>query len=764
MNELVNRAITAIKSGDKASGKQLLMQALQVDRNDVNAWLWMSATVESDEQRRRCLEEVLRIQPGHPQATAALARLDPARATPPQAAVPSSGGTERSARPSASPAQPTGAGQTPNFTAPFTPSATSAPTAATGPLAVASEMKNSVKRPGTEERPAANFSNVSASQAISTPVEPSSLPAGVPAAPPRARRGYAWYEIWMSILLSPSEKSFQFILTDPKLSLDRGLLWIFFVSLIQYLVVFGLVGLVWAPIVRDASAEAGLPLDLDAWLRTRAQDNSVKKYAGVYNAALELPQIQAKLKKPPVELNNVKWLLCETGNENLSGEKLEVARLAMETGGSSPQKVAKIIKSVYGDDYARINSSVLGDRLNLSSGLLHAAEARNEKKELGKEVMGNLQARLDQVKDHVLDDLQVREDTGHTVEQRQTGQGLVHAQVYRLVSFYKGRSAAHKKMVGLVHKPIAFEDRDYDIISKDFRISREDAEALVRKLKDCFDADGGFKKSAFGEAIAHFRQYESKIFGFLWHHMKDAILPKDRVAFLNALQTLTARMHQPKRALKVLLEDICGDPEKILFSDNKAVMLANLIVHRPDKALADYEITPEEVILNRRNLDPEAVQYAAWRIDKDKEQFLTKVQSMHKKLSESLSLKPLATRIPTPIMLNLERELYIFLALVNCETGKSVLRSAIHEYGDPSAAIYHLKESERHLPALLQNLRIVLRGLGVTGGTGDFNALEAVKEREETFQRLKNDKQYRAQARLITEWVDEAIKLIKFHQ
>jgi hypothetical protein len=40
--------------------------------------------------------------------------------------------------------------------------------------------------------------------------------------------------------------------------------------------------------------------------------------------------------------------------------------------------------------------------------------------------------------------------------------------------------------------------------------------------------------------------------------------------------------------------------------------------------------------------------------------------------------------------------------------------------------------------------------------------LEAVKGHNEDFQRLKNNRQFRAQARLVTEWADEAIKIIKF--
>jgi hypothetical protein len=503
---------------------------------------------------------------------------------------------------------------------------------------------------------------------------------------------------------------------------------------------------------------------VDQWLRKQDKMPAAKRYAGVYNAAIELPKLSAQLKKPPVELNNVKWLITESDKEVVSLEKAYIAQLVMDTAGVTPQKVAKMIKSVYGDDFNKINKIMLGERLNLSSDLLAAVEQRGKEAKFKQEVLVNLQERLDQVKDQVIDEVQVREATG---EESKAGKpaspDVVHSQIYGMVEFYKGRSATRKKMVGMVHRPIEFKDRDFEILAKDFHITIKEAQTLVQELKACFAENGHFIRRNFQAAIDHFRQYEQKIFAFLWHHMKDAILPEDRVPFLNSLQTLTAQMNQPKRAFKVLLEDICSDPGKVQFSDNKAVMLANLIVHRPDKALADYEITPEDIVLNRRSLDTMVVEYASWRIEKETETFFAKVNTIHTKLAEALSLGQTSEKqIPASVLLNLERELFIFLSMVACNTGKAILRSAVNEYGDPNANIYNLKESEKFLGGLLQNLRVALRGVGTVGSTNDVALLEVVKSHNEDFQRLKNDRLFRSQARLISEWADEAIKIIRF--
>ena len=54
-------AITAIRSGRKEEGRQLLNLLIQQNPNDEMAWLWMSSVVNTDEQRARCLYHVLAI-------------------------------------------------------------------------------------------------------------------------------------------------------------------------------------------------------------------------------------------------------------------------------------------------------------------------------------------------------------------------------------------------------------------------------------------------------------------------------------------------------------------------------------------------------------------------------------------------------------------------------------------------------------------------------------------------------------------------------
>lgn len=519
-----------------------------------------------------------------------------------------------------------------------------------------------------------------------------------------------------------------------------------------------------AGVNRLSSATMGnLVTKVAAWMQKKDASEKGCPFTSVYNAIFGLPKISAQLVQPPVEINNVDWLMREEREAHFSNQKAKVARIIASVE-ASPEKIAKVIKSVYGDDYQKINSNHLAERLGLSSHLLQAIDTKPKSEDARQEVLANLQRRLDTVRDDVFDDLYVtRSDDAAVGGARGFILGAVHRQLFKMVSFFKGRSTTRKKMTSMVHGSIRFEEADYEILAQDFDIDIDQARQLVDGLKKCFNEKGRFLKSAFVDALPRFTRYEKKIFEFLWRHLKDVVAAEDRTAFLNALQMLTARMNQPKRAFKILLEDFLKEPGEIQFSDAKALVLANLILHEYDKSLADIEITPEDILFNRHGLEKEVARYAAWRMDRDQDAFFEKVRTIHHALCEALEYGLTRKhRLTAKDLLSLEREVYIFLSMMETRVGRSVLRSAVTEYGSPESDLYFLKESDRFMSALLQNLRIAIRGLANIGSMDSLPSLEAVKTREEVFQRLKKTKAHRDQSRMISEWVDEAVKIIKF--
>lgn len=74
MSEKLQQAISSIKAGNKQLGQQLLDQLLQEEPDNELGWLWMSAVV-SEDKRRYCIEQVLKINPNNKQAMQGLENL-----------------------------------------------------------------------------------------------------------------------------------------------------------------------------------------------------------------------------------------------------------------------------------------------------------------------------------------------------------------------------------------------------------------------------------------------------------------------------------------------------------------------------------------------------------------------------------------------------------------------------------------------------------------------------------------------------------------
>jgi hypothetical protein len=79
IDDLLNQGIAAVKEGRKDKARRLLAQALEQDEHNEMAWLWMSGVVETDAERRICLENVLKINSSNTIAQRGLERL---KATP----------------------------------------------------------------------------------------------------------------------------------------------------------------------------------------------------------------------------------------------------------------------------------------------------------------------------------------------------------------------------------------------------------------------------------------------------------------------------------------------------------------------------------------------------------------------------------------------------------------------------------------------------------------------------------------------------------
>jgi hypothetical protein len=65
----------AIEGGDRATGRNLLLQLLRHDPGNEVAWIWLSAVIDDPAKERDCLKQALKINPDNATAREHLARL-----------------------------------------------------------------------------------------------------------------------------------------------------------------------------------------------------------------------------------------------------------------------------------------------------------------------------------------------------------------------------------------------------------------------------------------------------------------------------------------------------------------------------------------------------------------------------------------------------------------------------------------------------------------------------------------------------------------
>ncbi len=73
---MVREAIRAYRAGSRSEARALLEKAVEANQYNEQAWLWLSAVVETPDEQRTCLENVLVINPNNENARQGIAMLD----------------------------------------------------------------------------------------------------------------------------------------------------------------------------------------------------------------------------------------------------------------------------------------------------------------------------------------------------------------------------------------------------------------------------------------------------------------------------------------------------------------------------------------------------------------------------------------------------------------------------------------------------------------------------------------------------------------
>lgn len=72
---MVREGVSAYRAGRKEEARALLLRAVEIDERNEQAWMWLSAVVDSVEEQRTCLENVLTINPANERARQGLEML-----------------------------------------------------------------------------------------------------------------------------------------------------------------------------------------------------------------------------------------------------------------------------------------------------------------------------------------------------------------------------------------------------------------------------------------------------------------------------------------------------------------------------------------------------------------------------------------------------------------------------------------------------------------------------------------------------------------
>jgi hypothetical protein len=376
-----------------------------------------------------------------------------------------------------------------------------------------------------------------------------------------------------------------------------------------------------------------------------------------------------------------------------------------------------------------------------------------------------LRAGIPKVDGEALDALTIRRDALQVrVGDQSTLIGTVNADFINILSLCKESRETERQLMVIEQLVKNRNDETLHSVADAFKISFAAAQRVTRLIGTLFDGEGNFIRTAFEPIVDELAGYGNHAFELLWCYFKVLKVRASRVAFLNALQYLIKRIKRPKHALRFLLADFCRHPDRVLPEDRNAIMLANILLRRYNQELdVDIEKTPEEVLNVRNGIDQDVVRYAQFRIDSMDYRFSTKVRTIHEWMVAQLAVpvQEDAQKGPTVRhLLFLEREIFIFLALLAGKTAHLILASALNEYGDVALGIYRNAKSRAYLPVFLQHLKIIVRGIGRVGTREDVGLLRQINENGLALSQLNENSEYQRSVVRTMAWVENSIRSI----
>jgi len=463
----------------------------------------------------------------------------------------------------------------------------------------------------------------------------------------------------------------------------------------------------------------------------------LSRFTTVFDVIFATKIYRQKLKKMALDVNNVQRLMLKSRLDPLQkAEAVKVSRLVLSKYGSDPIKASEIISSISSEGYRKVKTDVLGKRLSLATEYFNLLEGDGERKVLQEEALKNIETGLDKVPDEVFDRVSIDKDevSAENSEGNKTKWPL-HKKILGLLGFFKQRSVTRKKIWDIASRNVVFDEEDYEVIARNFKIATFEASHLVSLLKGCFDENGRFRRNSFERSIPEFLRYESTVFEFLWHYLKELQNKDERISFLNAIQDLVINLKRPQEALVILLDDIFTRSTEVVFSDRNGLILGNILLRKYNKEKkSNVELTPDEVLQVRDGLSQDMVAVATEFLKKNREHAIQKTRMVTEFLLKSSARKSRRKNALTPrFLLALKREIVIFFSLIGGKTSQSIIRGVVREFGDPKASFYKTNRDKACVRHAMQLLLTSARGLKRFEDSATSDLLATVAGREKEF-------------------------------
>lgn len=439
--------------------------------------------------------------------------------------------------------------------------------------------------------------------------------------------------------------------------------------------------------------------------------------------------------------------------------KAELTRALHEAFRDNPAGAAAVARTLSDTESSEIGVDALGERLAAVNHLVQALQKNPEGGRVTAAVLERLQAALSRLPEATLDDLAIENGVVRLWDgERERTVGQVGTEVAAALDQAKDQAANRLKARPVPPGEPIYNCRDTAALAAYFGAPEEEMKAILALFRGCHDGSGRFQRALFEKKVAEFARFPRRVLQVLWAFVKDAPERNDRVALLNGLQFLVREMRQPILAVRIVVSDFLSERSQVVYSDRNAMMLAILALRTYNQeANIDIELTPEEVLRVKVGLDAKVAAYAAWKLRGEQKRFLEKVVAIRRRLLEALDPgRAVAAPLPVRFLLNLEREVHIFLALAGGSTAAAILHSALAVYGNPESAPYAAPEARPNLAALLQHLAVLIRGIGRTGAESDLILLDQVKPRERAFAALSSAPRHAALVKRVFGWIEPA--------